>query len=64
MHRADDQPETIRRRLQIYGSETEPLIRYYLNAAPATVVFVDAARSAEDVQEEIRAAVGGVRASA
>jgi adenylate kinase len=59
VHRDDDKPETIRRRLEVYRDETEPLIRYYQNAAPSAVVFVDGARSAENVQEEIRAAVDG-----
>jgi adenylate kinase len=71
VQREDDKPETIRKRLEVYRDETEPLIRYYQNAAPSAVVFVDGARSAEEVQEEIRAAVGrdedgrgSVRASA
>jgi hypothetical protein len=30
------------------------LIRHYHDAAPSALVFVDGARSAEEVQEEIR----------
>jgi adenylate kinase len=57
VHRDDDKPETIRKRLQVYRDETEPLIRYYQNAAPSAVVFVDGSRSPDAVQDEIRAAV-------
>lgn len=31
MTRADDQPETIKSRLQIYHGATEPLLTYYRN---------------------------------
>jgi len=29
IHRADDQPDTIRHRLEVYHRQTEPLITYY-----------------------------------
>jgi adenylate kinase len=56
VHRADDQPETVRKRLEVYQQETEPLIRYY-DRSPANVVHVDGEQSAEEVQDEIRAGV-------
>jgi adenylate kinase len=56
VHRDDDKPETIRRRLQVYRQETEPLIRHY-QGSDSAVVFVDGERAPEDVQAEIRDAV-------
>jgi adenylate kinase len=56
VHREDDRPETIRRRLQVYREETEPLIRYYQESS-APVVFVNGDRGPEEVQADIRAAL-------
>jgi len=58
VHREDDKPETIRRRLQVYRAQTEPLIRYY-QTTPARVVFVDGDRAPDEVQAAIRKAVDG-----
>jgi adenylate kinase len=55
-HRADDQPETIRRRLEVYRLETEPLIRHY-QGGRARVVFVNGEKSLDEVQAEIRSVV-------
>jgi adenylate kinase len=58
VHREDDKPETIRRRLQVYREQTEPLIRHY-QTTPARVVFVNGERAPEVVQSDIRKAVDG-----
>jgi adenylate kinase len=57
VHREDDRPETVRRRLEVYRAETEPLVRHYQESA-ATVAFVAGEGSVEEVQAEVRSAVG------
>lgn len=56
VHRADDAPETVRRRLQVYQELTAPLIAWY-EGAEARVVRVPADRPVDDVQAAFRAAV-------
>ncbi len=56
VHRADDKPETVRRRLEVYQELTTPLIAYYENHA-ATLRRVAADRPVDEVQESFRAAV-------
>lgn len=56
MHREDDRPETIRKRLQVYRDETEPLIRFY-GRRPGALTVVDGGLSAEAVQKNIREVV-------
>jgi adenylate kinase len=56
VHRADDQPGTIRKRLQVYREETAPLIRYF-ERSTATLLRVNGEGSPEDVQDEIRKGV-------
>jgi adenylate kinase len=58
VHREDDKPDTIRRRLQVYREQTEPLIRHY-QTTPARVVFVNGERAPDVVQADIRKAVDG-----
>jgi adenylate kinase len=53
VHRPDDQPETIRKRLQVYREETAPLIRYYERSS-AALLRVNGEGSPEEVQDEIR----------
>jgi adenylate kinase len=50
--RPDDEPDTIRRRLQVYHDQTAPLITFY-EASDAAVHRVDGERSVEDVQDEL-----------
>lgn len=57
VHRADDQPETVRRRLDVYRELTEPLIDYYEGHGPFPL-RVDGAQSADEVQEDLRTALG------
>lgn len=53
--RADDNEDTIRRRLEVYLRETEPLIAYY----GALVVRVDGVGSIEEVFSSVALALAG-----
>jgi adenylate kinase len=57
VHRADDEAETVRRRLVVYREQTEPLIAWY-KQSEAKVVEVDADRPVDEVQTSFRKAVG------
>jgi adenylate kinase len=50
--RPDDEPGTVRRRLEVYGEQTAPLLDYY-EAAPVAVRHVDGQQSVEAVQEQL-----------
>jgi len=54
--RDDDNPETVRKRLEVYWKQTSPLIDYY--RAQGVLVDVDGDQPIEAVQAELRAAVG------
>ncbi len=56
VQRDDDTEEAIRRRLEIYHEQTEPLKDYY--AERGLLVEVDATRSIPEVTEEVLDAVG------
>jgi adenylate kinase len=58
VHRADDDPATVRRRLQVYREETAPLIEFY-GRDGAPVRRIDADRPVNDVQSSIREATIG-----
>ncbi|QIN83638.1 adenylate kinase [Rubrobacter tropicus] len=60
VQRKDDTEEAIRRRLDIYHEQTEPLKDYY--AERGLLTTVDARQSIDEVTEEILAAVGEGRA--
>jgi adenylate kinase len=53
--RDDDQPETIRHRLEVYAEQTAPLIGYY--AARGILVGIDATGPVDDVTERASAAL-------
>ncbi len=53
--RDDDQPETVRHRLEVYGEQTAPLIEFY--AAREQLVEIDALGAVEDVTERAIAAL-------
>jgi adenylate kinase len=59
IQREDDKEETIRKRLEVYHSQTEPLIDYYDRAG--LLRRFDGSRSAEDVHDHLRAAVATLR---
>jgi len=57
VHRADDEPETVRHRLEVYETRTAPLIAYYDKHA-ASVERVRADADVDEVQEAFKQAVG------
>jgi adenylate kinase len=59
IQRDDDREETIRRRLEVYHSQTEPLIAYYDQSG--LLRRFDGTRSADDVHDHIRATVATLR---
>ena len=58
--RADDRPETVRARLEVYERETAPLVQYY--ARLGVLRNVDAAGPAEKVFSAVQQALGKVAA--
>jgi adenylate kinase len=54
--RDDDQPDTVRRRLDVYAEQTAPLIDFY--SAVDKLVAIDALGPVEDVTERAIAALG------
>jgi adenylate kinase len=59
VHRDDDKEETIRRRLEVYHSQTEPLVDYYDRAG--LLRRFDGRRSPDEVHAHIRATVATLR---
>jgi adenylate kinase len=59
IQRDDDKEETIRRRLEVYHSQTEPLIGYYDGAG--LLRRFDGTRSADEVHAHVRATVATLR---
>ena len=57
VHRADDQADTVLRRLDVYREQTEPLIGYYEGHGPLPI-RIDGGQDAAAVQEDLRAALG------
>lgn len=57
VQRSDDEESTVRRRLQVYRTATEPLIAFY-QATPVPVHHVQGDRPVEVVQTEIAALLG------
>jgi adenylate kinase len=57
VHRADDVPDTVQNRLNVYRRETEPLIAYY-EGSKATLHHVESDHGVEEVQAEVRGALG------
>jgi adenylate kinase len=59
MQREDDREETIRKRLEVYHSQTEPLITFYDNIG--ALRRFDGRRNADEVHAHIRATVATLR---
>lgn len=59
VHRADDTPETVSRRLEVYREQTAPLVDYY-DASEAPLVSVRGDRSVEDVYADFKSVVEGL----
>ena len=57
-HRRDDHEETVRRRLEVYREQTEPLIRFY-QEHEAAVIRVDGDRPMADVENDVIQAASG-----
>lgn len=54
VHRSDDEPETVRRRLAVYEEQTAPLVSFYRNAgAPLDRIRAD--RPVDEVYADFRA---------
>jgi adenylate kinase len=51
--RADDTPDVLRNRLQVYATETEPVLEYYKSTG-TRIRRVDGVGSIEEVQQRIR----------
>ena len=54
--RKDDRPETVRHRLEVYHSETEPLLKFY--ADRGTLVTVNGEQGLHETTDSIIAALG------
>ncbi len=61
IHRADDQPETVRTRLAVYRKATAPLVGYY--DARGVLARVDGAGDIGQVRAALQEAIGAVRGS-
>ena len=59
VHRVDDQPETIRTRLEVYRELTEPLIALY-EAHSTPVSYVEGDRPVDEVQQALGEALEAV----
>jgi adenylate kinase len=60
-NRPDDTPDVIRRRLEIYHEETEPIVEHY--RATGKLVPLHAARSIDEVYREIQQALERLEAT-
>jgi adenylate kinase len=49
--RADDKPDLIQKRFEVYASQTEPLIQYYKESGPLRMV--DGSGTPEEVQRRV-----------
>ena len=62
VQREDDQEETIRKRLQVYHEQTEPLVGFYSeaaeNGASVKVIKVDGIAKVESIRDSIAALLG------
>ncbi|WP_367346898.1 adenylate kinase [Stenotrophomonas bentonitica] len=55
--RADDNPESVRQRLQVYTDQTAPVVDFY--AGRGTLARVDGVGGLDEVESRIRAAIKG-----
>jgi adenylate kinase len=56
VHREDDKPETVERRLEVYREQTSPVVSYY-DAAPSRVMRIRGDGGMEEVWGRVRDAV-------
>ncbi|MDX1579678.1 MAG: adenylate kinase [Gemmatimonadota bacterium] len=52
--REDDRPETVRRRLEVYRRQTEPVLEWYRRRSAVPVVEIDGTGAVEEVQRRLR----------
>lgn len=57
VQRDDDQPEAIRRRIQVYDDQTAPVLDYY--RSQGKVLQIDGEQSVEEIRAEIATHLGG-----
>ena len=57
VHRADDEPDTVKRRLEVYREQTAPLVAFYEQHS-ASVECIAADRPVDDVYSDFASAVG------
>lgn len=60
VHRGDDAPDTVTRRLEVYREQTAPLVAYY-EGGSAPLQRVEADRAVDDVYADFRAVVEEIR---
>ena len=60
VQREDDKPEAVRRRLQVYADETEPLVEYYRDKG--ILAEVDGVGPVDAVNRALEAALSGKEA--
>jgi len=58
VHRIDDEPETVARRLQVYLDQTAPLISFYAEHE-ANMTRISADREVDEIYADFRTAIGG-----
>lgn len=58
VHREDDHPDTVARRLQVYAELTEPLVEHY-EESPAPVLRISGEGAIDEVRVAIREALEG-----
>lgn len=58
VHRADDEPETVKRRLQVYLDQTAPLVDFY-EVHDAPLARVPADRDVDEIYADFRSALEG-----
>ena len=56
VHRADDNPETVQNRLDVYKAQTEPLIRFY-EGREGVVARIPGEGGVDEIQQGIRVAL-------
>lgn len=54
VQREDDRPETVRRRLEVYREQTEPVLRWYRDGAQAPLEEVDGTGDVDEVAARLR----------
>jgi len=62
VHREDDSEQVVRRRLETYRRQTEPVIDYYRSRPGLAVIEVDGGRNADDVLADLVAKLNAITA--